>query len=247
MYVTVVFLSFRNSSTVQPVVAAERTILYRERGAGMYSAMPYALAQVMVEIPYIFSQTLLYVIIVYSMTGFEWTTPKFFWFLYFMFFTFMYSTFFGMMWIAMMPNQNLSSVFSSFFYPLWNLFSGFIIPRPAIPIWWRWYYWAFPMAWSFYGLVASQYGDIKDVLEDGFLRVDMSGEKMLRHHGPLEWDTSDWKIIVLHDSCGGGSKNSVKPSSSSQNCICLDFKVTGFIRCGVVWGMLCSSCEVSNS
>lgn len=28
-----------------------------------------------------------------------------------------------------------------------------------IPIWWRWYYWANPVAWSLYGLVASQYSD----------------------------------------------------------------------------------------
>ena len=28
-----------------------------------------------------------------------------------------------------------------------------------IPIWWRWYYWANPIAWSLYGLVASQYSD----------------------------------------------------------------------------------------
>ena len=35
-----------NFSTVQPVVAVERTVFYRERAARMYSALPYALAQV---------------------------------------------------------------------------------------------------------------------------------------------------------------------------------------------------------
>ena len=28
-----------------------------------------------------------------------------------------------------------------------------------IPIWWRWYYWASPTAWTVYGIVASQIGD----------------------------------------------------------------------------------------
>lgn len=28
-----------------------------------------------------------------------------------------------------------------------------------LPIWWRWYYWANPVAWSLYGLLISQYGD----------------------------------------------------------------------------------------
>lgn len=27
-------------------------------------------------------------------------------------------------------------------------------------MWWRWYYWVCPVAWTLYGLVASQFGDI---------------------------------------------------------------------------------------
>ena len=46
MYAAVFFLGFQNGQTVQPVVAVERTVFYRERAAGMYSAMPYAFAQV---------------------------------------------------------------------------------------------------------------------------------------------------------------------------------------------------------
>lgn len=29
-------------------------------------------------------------------------------------------------------------------------------------MWWRWYYWANPIAWSLYGLLTSQYGDMRD-------------------------------------------------------------------------------------
>lgn len=36
-----------------------------------------------------------------------------------------------------------------------------------MPIWWRWYYWACPVSWSLYGLIASQFGDVKDTLETG--------------------------------------------------------------------------------
>ncbi|PKI26355.1 hypothetical protein CRG98_048956, partial [Punica granatum] len=28
-----------------------------------------------------------------------------------------------------------------------------------IPVWWRWYYWASPVAWTIYGLVSTQVGD----------------------------------------------------------------------------------------
>lgn len=46
MYATVFFVGSMNASSVQPVVAIERTIFYRERAAGMYSALPYAFYQV---------------------------------------------------------------------------------------------------------------------------------------------------------------------------------------------------------
>jgi hypothetical protein len=36
-----------------------------------------------------------------------------------------------------------------------------------MPVWWRWCYWACPFAWTLYGLVASQFGDLKDKLESG--------------------------------------------------------------------------------
>lgn len=34
-----------------------------------------------------------------------------------------------------------------------------------IPIWWRWYYWASPVAWTIYGLVTSQVGNRNDLVE----------------------------------------------------------------------------------
>ncbi|KAF8016621.1 hypothetical protein BT93_H1981 [Corymbia citriodora subsp. variegata] len=166
MYVAVTFLGFQNASSVQPVVAVERTVFYRERAAGMYSALPYALAQVLIEVPYVVMQAILYGVIVYAMIGFEWTIAKFFWYLFFMCFTLLYFTYFGMMAMGMTPNPHIAAIVSFAFYAMWNLFSGFIIPRPRIPIWWRWYYWACPVSWTLYGLVVSQFGDLKKSLKD---------------------------------------------------------------------------------
>ncbi|KAG5607591.1 hypothetical protein H5410_029083 [Solanum commersonii] len=60
MYAATLFLGVQNCSSVQPVVAVERTVFYRERAAGMYSALPY-----------VFVQAAFYGIIVYAMIGFE--------------------------------------------------------------------------------------------------------------------------------------------------------------------------------
>lgn len=46
MFSAVMFLGGANTYAVQSVVAVERTVFYREKAAGMYSALPYAFAQV---------------------------------------------------------------------------------------------------------------------------------------------------------------------------------------------------------
>ena len=48
MYASVLFVGINQYSTVQPLVSTERAVFYREKAAGMYSALPYALSQVMI-------------------------------------------------------------------------------------------------------------------------------------------------------------------------------------------------------
>ncbi|XP_061340261.1 pleiotropic drug resistance protein 2-like isoform X2 [Gastrolobium bilobum] len=159
MYAAVLFLGAMNASSVQSVVAIERTVFYRERAAGMYSALPYAFGQVAVEAIYNAIQTAIYTIILYSMIGFDWKAANFFWFYYYILMCFIYFTLYGMMLVALTPGDHFAAICMSFFLSFWNLFSGFIIPRTQIPIWWRWYYWASPVAWTLYGLITSQLGD----------------------------------------------------------------------------------------
>ncbi|KAK2418395.1 pleiotropic drug resistance protein [Trifolium repens] len=161
MYSAVLFLGATNCTSVQPVVSIERTVFYRERAAGMYSALPYAFGQVAVETIYNAIQTAIYTLILYSMMGFEWKAANFLWFYYYILMSFIYFTLYGMMLVALTPGHHVAGISMSFFLSFWNLFSGFIIPRTQIPIWWRWYYWASPVAWTLYGLISSQLGDKK--------------------------------------------------------------------------------------
>ncbi|CAM0878459.1 unnamed protein product [Alopecurus aequalis] len=158
-YAAVFFLGAANCITVQPVVAIERTVFYREKAAGMYSPLAYALAQTSVEIIYNIVQGCLYTIVIYSMIGYEWKADKFFYFLFFIIQSFNYFTLFGMMLVALTPSAMLANILISFAMPLWNLFAGFLVVRTMIPIWWRWYYWLNPVSWTIYGVVASQFGD----------------------------------------------------------------------------------------
>ncbi|XP_027181512.1 pleiotropic drug resistance protein 1-like isoform X2 [Coffea eugenioides] len=193
MYAAVIFIGVQNAAAVQPVVAIERTVFYRERAAGMYSALSYAFGQIVIELPYVFVQTIIYGVIVYGMIGFEWTAAKFFWYLFFMYFTLLYYTTYGMMTIAVTPNQHIAAIVSSAFYNIWNLFSGFVIPKTRIPVWWRWYYYICPVAWTLYGLLASQFGDIKEEMLD----TNETVEEFIRSYYGFRHDFVGYVAIII--------------------------------------------------
>ncbi|KAL9419245.1 hypothetical protein AB3S75_037074 [Citrus x aurantiifolia] len=183
MYSAVLFLGASNASSVTSVVAIERTVFYRERAAGMYSSLTYAFAQVSIEAIYVSIQTIVYSLLLYSMIGFHWEVTKFLWFYFFMLMCFMYFTLYGMMLVALTPNQQIATILMSFFLSFWNLFSGFMVPRTQIPIWWRWYYWASPVAWTIYGLVTSQIGDkVSEVEVAGESGITVK-EYLYKHYG----------------------------------------------------------------
>ncbi|XXG85868.1 hypothetical protein AAC387_Pa11g0879 [Persea americana] len=174
LYCAAVFLGMNSSSSIQPVISIERTVFYREKAAGMYSPFPYAAAQGLIEIPYIAFQTVLYGVITYFMVNFERTAGKFFLYLVFMFLTFAYFTFYGMMAVGLTPSQHVAAVVSSAFYSLWELLSGFLVPKPNIPGWWIWFYYISPVAWTLRGIISSQLGDVEtQIVGPEYLEVSL--------------------------------------------------------------------------
>ncbi|CAN4128178.1 unnamed protein product [Withania somnifera] len=192
MYAAVLFLGVQNATSVQPVVAIERAVFYRERAAGMYSALPYAFGQVMIELAYLLIQTIIYGVIVYAMIGFEWTVAKFFWYLFFMYFTLLYFTLYGMMTVAVTPNHSIAAIISSAFYAVWNLFCGFVVPKTRMPVWWRWYYYICPISWTLYGLIASQFGDLQDKLD-----TNETVEEFVESFFDFKYDFVGYVAVIL--------------------------------------------------
>lgn len=68
LFSSVVFMGITNCLTVQHVTSLQRAVMYRERAAGYYSVVPFALAQQAVEIPYLIGQTIIYSSIVSAPT-----------------------------------------------------------------------------------------------------------------------------------------------------------------------------------
>ncbi|KAM0834129.1 hypothetical protein ACQ4PT_063808 [Festuca glaucescens] len=159
MYGITVFTGINNCQSVMPFVSVERSVVYRERFAGMYSPWAYSFAQVAMEIPYVLVQVLLFMVISYPMVGYMWTPAKSLWFMYAMSCTLLYFLYLGMMMVSLTPNIQVASILASMFYTLQNLMCGFIIPAPQIPRWWIWLYYISPMSWTLNVFFTAQFGD----------------------------------------------------------------------------------------
>ncbi|XP_020254965.1 ABC transporter G family member 41-like isoform X2 [Asparagus officinalis] len=168
MYIVTNFFGINNASSVLTFVATERTVLYREKYAGMYSPWAYSLAQMVIEIPYVFIQVGLFIVITYPTIGYYWSAQKFLWFFFTMFCTLLTYVYLGMLIVSLTPNVQVASILQSPCYGILNLFSGFIIPGPQIPKWWIWLYYISPMSWTLNSLFTTQYGDIdKEIMVFG--------------------------------------------------------------------------------
>ncbi|KAL8527698.1 hypothetical protein ACS0TY_005515 [Phlomoides rotata] len=70
MYASALFCGINNSSSVLSYVSKERSVVYRERFAGMYASWAYSAAHVVIEIPYLFAQAVAFTAITYPMIGY---------------------------------------------------------------------------------------------------------------------------------------------------------------------------------
>ncbi|KAM1961523.1 hypothetical protein ACFX16_021942 [Malus domestica] len=165
MFCAVIFFGINNCSTVLPYVATERNVLYRERFAGMFSSWAYSFAQVLVEVPYAFTQAVIYVAITYPMIGYQWSAYKIFWSFYSMFCILLSFNYLGMLIVSLTPNVQVAAIVASASYAMLNLFSGFVIPRLQIPKWWLWLYYLSPTSWALNGMLTPQYGDMQKEIQ----------------------------------------------------------------------------------
>lgn len=96
-------------------------------------------AQVLIEVPYVLVQGILYGTITYWMIQFEFHAGKFFWYLLFMCLTLVFFAFFGMMMTSLMPVPELANITSAMFFSLWSAFAGFFVFKDDMPPWWSWW------------------------------------------------------------------------------------------------------------
>lgn len=196
LYSASMFLGNFNMFSIQSVVAVERSVFYKERAAGMYAALPYALSFQIVEIPYVAVQSTLYVCIMYFMIGFVADAGKFFFFLLVTFLNSWLLTTLGIFIACITPTEELAYTVSSAFIQLWAQFSGFAQRKPEIPAGWIWMYWITPLSYAVYALSVGQYGNVDTqitMITGDEITISQYLEEFLGFSYSFRW----WCVLIL--------------------------------------------------
>ncbi|KAG2974615.1 ABC transporter G family member 29 [Phytophthora cactorum] len=164
IYNSMDFIGVINLMTVLEVTCAERAVFYRERMSNYYGPLPYSLSLWFAEIPYLIIVIILFVTIEYWLVGWSNDAGDFF---FFMFVFYLYTsacTYVGQWMSALMPNEKVANVAVGALSCLFNLFSGFLLPRTAMKPGYKWFQYVMPSYYSLSALAGIQFGDNQDIL-----------------------------------------------------------------------------------
>ncbi|KAE8665607.1 Flap endonuclease 1 [Hibiscus syriacus] len=154
------FSSFFSSTSVIVYRPSSSSMHVVFSTVGMYTLWAYSFAQVIVEIPYMLTSALLYVIITYPMIGYYWSANKVLWSFYTIWCSELCFTHLGMITVSVTPNVQVAFILGSFATSTMNLFSGYYLPVPKMPSWWVWLCYFSPTSWLLNAIFVSQYEDI---------------------------------------------------------------------------------------
>ncbi|KAJ8566357.1 hypothetical protein ON010_g6768 [Phytophthora cinnamomi] len=141
-----------------PITCKEQTAFYRERASESYNAFWYFVGATLVEIPYCFGTTLLFMAIFYPMADFT-GVPAFFTFWLSLSLIVLLMSYFGQFLAFLLPSLEVASVFMVIVNIVCTLFTGFNPPAIAIPSGYKWIYHIVPNKYAFASLAAIVFGD----------------------------------------------------------------------------------------
>ncbi|KAG2491493.1 hypothetical protein HYH03_010072 [Edaphochlamys debaryana] len=196
LFCSMLFLPVTNMLTVMPQIEVQRAVFYREKASGMYAPWIFAAAQILAEFPFLIGQIILYVGILYPTVHFMFDGPKFGWFLLYSILDVTAFTYMGMGAINLSKNMPSAIAGASLLLMLWNLFCGFLIPRPEMKDWYIWAYYCNPLMWIIQGVTVTQLGD----LNDSYVMTDagpVAVPEFLDQAFAYDFGMRGWIILIL--------------------------------------------------
>ncbi|KAG4038809.1 ABC transporter G family member 36 [Phytophthora cactorum] len=147
------YITFITLSGVLPVTYQERVVYYRERAGQTYNAFWYFVGATIVEIPYCFLATLIFLVIFYPMVGFT-GVGNFFAFWFCLSLLVLMQSYAGQLLIYLLPSLDVASVYALNINSILILFTGMNPPAASLPRGYVWLYHAVPNKYTFASLTA---------------------------------------------------------------------------------------------
>ncbi|GJQ14886.1 hypothetical protein GpartN1_g6677.t1 [Galdieria partita] len=144
------------TSAIHPI-EDERDVFYREISSGTYRPWVYWIAVTLDEIPYALFSGTIFTVFFYFLVGFPGSRFGQF-YLAFVFFM-LTAISIGQCIAILAPNQQVSQMVAPVINSLMFVLAGFIIPKPSIPNYMIWLYWANPYSYALEALAV-------DILHD---------------------------------------------------------------------------------
>ncbi|KAF2108384.1 ABC transporter [Lophiotrema nucula] len=138
---------------------AGRPILAKHKNFALFNPAAFCIAQITADVPILFVQVSIFIVILYWMTALKATAVAFFtcWFVVYIV-TFVMTAFFRMIGAAF-PNFDAASKVSGFAVTAYITYVGYEIPKPQMHPWFVWIYWINPLAYGFESLLGNEFED----------------------------------------------------------------------------------------
>eukprot|EP00871_Galdieria_phlegrea_P002260 jgi/Galph1/3034/GphlegSOOS_G1687.1 len=145
VFLIAIFTILSVTAAIHPV-EHQREVFYKETASGTYYPLVYWMGMFLQEIPYNLLATSILIVIFYFLVGFPPHDFGYF-FLSYIILSFV-ATSFGQCIAIFSPNEQVSQLIAPVFSSLMLVLAGFIIPKPAIPNYMIWLYWANPYSYA---------------------------------------------------------------------------------------------------
>ena len=152
----VMFTAFSNLSEL-PVASEARAVVTKQLDASFFPSLPYVFSVIILGVPIIVIEIIIFSLWMYWMTGFAADAGRFFFFvLTLLCSSLSLSTFFRSI-SYVTANPDVARQLDLPFIIIFVIFGGFLIPYNEVPHWLIWVFWLSPLSWGFRSIALNEY------------------------------------------------------------------------------------------
>ncbi|KAJ2099259.1 ATP-binding cassette transporter snq2 [Coemansia sp. S100] len=159
LFFALLFNSLTSLSEI-PKAVTGRQVVYKHKALAMYHPAALSLAQTINDMPFSLFQVLVFGSILYWSTGLQRTGGHFLAFLLFLYMGCLCLTAFFRLIGNASPNVDVGHTVSGICLLFMILYVGYLIPPQSMHHYFKWIYWANPLAYGFKALLSNEYRNI---------------------------------------------------------------------------------------